>query len=428
MPNSTLALRPYQVEGVDFLASHPRALLAFDTRLGKTLVALSAARKVDARRVLVLAPAIGRLSWELEAPKAGWPTVRVVTPGQGPGAFLVRPAADLLLVLAYDTLSHDKHGWVNALAGVPWDLMILDECQYLKNMGSRRTQAVYDRIRPKCKRIWLLSGTPTPNHAGEMWPHVSALWPMKEYPGRHAFEDRFCEVENTPYGRRITGSRNQDELRERLAPVIMRRRKRDVIPDLPAMAHDLVPLDLPKTTTPEVGQTELELLLSGATNADTAGTQQRLGLNKLPGAVDWLQEQLSQSIIQKVIVFAWHRAVLDGLMEGLADFEPVRIDGGTSETARREAVSRFQGRPATRVFVGQIRACGTAICLDAADDVAFVEPSWVPMDNYQAASRAENVGRRKAVTVSWLTAPDPLDAQLMRALRAKTRDISALWD
>jgi len=78
-------------------------------------------------------------------------------------------------------------------------------------------------------------------------------------------------------------------------------------------------------------------------------------------------------------------------------------------------VRRFQSDPACRVFLGQVKAAGTAICLDAADDVAMVEASTVPGDNYQAYSRVQNVASPQPITVSWLSVPNSADERLQAA-------------
>jgi SWI/SNF-related matrix-associated actin-dependent regulator 1 of chromatin subfamily A len=424
--------RPYQVEGAKFLAERRNALLAFDTRLGKTRTSLRAAELVQARRVLVLAPAIGRVSWKIEAPLVTALPVRIAGPGDRPPVDLSL-ADPVLLVLAYDALSNDKHGWLKFLCSMRWDVLILDECQYLKSAGSNRTKAVYGRLISYASRVWCLSATPTPNHAGEMWPHIKALWPdLVAHFNRTTFEDHFCSVQHTPWGRRIKGSRNQAELRDLLAPHVLRKRKTDVFKDLPRMAHHMVPLDMPPghlepEEWAEAGSL-LDQLLAQPINAESASIMREVGEAKALPAAAWLDEQLSQRIVGKIVVFAWHRTVLKTLFKRLADYDPAYLDGSTDQPARELAVSRFQSDPNCRVFVGQLKAAGSAIALDAADDCAIVEPSWVPMDNYQAASRIEHVGRRKPSTVSWLYAPDTLDERLMSALRRKTREISQLWD
>jgi SNF2 family DNA or RNA helicase len=425
--------RPYQTQAIEFLTQTPRALLALDTRLGKTLCAVHAWEAIGARRVLVIAPAIGRLSWADELAKLTNLKPWIVKPGLSPDRVPLDSQV-IFLVLAYDALSFKDKGWALALRNAPpWDVMVLDECQYLKSVGSNRTQGIYGTVLPNVHRVWLLSGTPTPNHAGEIYPHVAALWPrlLGAGAGRHAFEDKYCIVDDTPYGRRIRGSQNQDELRQLLSPFVFRRRKQDVFDDMPKVQHNLVTLEdntESQTALLNPGESELERLLASPDDPESKSIARALGEAKAPAAARWLDEQLGNDIIDKIVVFAWHRTVLDTLAAALVEYQPARIDGSTSTKDRADAMRRFQHDPNCRVFIGQIIAAGTAITLDAASDVAFVESSWVPMHNYQAASRVENVGQRKAVTVSWLCQPTGLDPRIMRVLRQKTEEISAIWD
>ena len=116
-----------------------------------------------------------------------------------------------------------------------FDLMILDEAQNLKTGDAQRTQSVYGPtgLITKARRAWALSGTLAPNHPGELYPHLRALFNLDlDY---SAFTDRFCTVAETPYGSRITGAnRNRTaELAGLLAPHTLQRKLQDALPDLP---------------------------------------------------------------------------------------------------------------------------------------------------------------------------------------------------
>jgi SWI/SNF-related matrix-associated actin-dependent regulator 1 of chromatin subfamily A len=128
----------------------------------------------------------------------------------------------------------------------------------------------------------------------------------------------------------------------------------------------------------------------------------------------------------KLLIFAWHHAVIDLLYRGLTEFYPVVVTGETSPKARAEAVARFQDHAGTRIFVGQILAAGTAITLTAASEVAIVEPSWVPGENYQAICRAHRLGQRDSVLASFLYLPNTLDERIMAVFRRKAGEIAEL--
>jgi SNF2 family DNA or RNA helicase len=145
-----------------------------------------------------------------------------------------------------------------------WDLMILDEAHYLKN-PSNRTMTLYGRagtntgIQASCHRVILLTGTPTPNHAGELYQHVRTFWPDAIISPRRQmpmnlpeFEDRYTRYRDTVYGRQVTGSKNQGELRAALKGVVLRRRKDEVRPELPPLVLQDIPLPGPGTPQPRL--------------------------------------------------------------------------------------------------------------------------------------------------------------------------------
>jgi SWI/SNF-related matrix-associated actin-dependent regulator 1 of chromatin subfamily A len=454
---SSLADRPYQTQGVEFLCRTPRALLAFDTRLGKSRTAIRAAQKLNAKRILIVAPGIARLSWPAEIDKVWSDMPRGVmqfgrsqlTPVWGTAI----KRDKLIAILPYDRLSQRgppgvPDGWLRQIMQSPrWDVLILDEAHYLKSAGANRTIAVYghghvEGLAHRADRVWLLTATPTPNNAGELYPHYRTLWPealqARTQSGQPRpldqaeFEDAFCIVEDhPPYGRRVFGSRNQESLRQALAPYVLRKRKSDVLDSLPPVQNTMVPLDVSKPVVlSDTASDEIVLGLQRGWGGDGPGVstlRRELGESKIDATVEWVIEQL-QGGLSKLVLFGWHTSVLFPIYEKLAAYSPAYIDGATKLAARSGAVLRFQQQAACRVFVGQMLAAGTAISLDAADDVAIVEPSWVPSENYQAACRVENVTKTKAVTVSWLFAPGSLDERIMRVCRVKTAELNPLWN
>jgi SNF2 family DNA or RNA helicase len=151
-----------------------------------------------------------------------------------------------------------------------------------------------------------------------------------------------------------------------------------------------------------------------------------LGVAKIAGTLEWIEEQFAQGLT-KLVVFAWHTPVLTALHERLGPTVSVLLHGPTGSPERVRAVERFQNDPACKVFIGQIIAAGTAICLDAAQDVAMVEAHVVPGDNYQAYSRVINPAKPRPISVSWLYVPDSADERLQAVLRRKTAELHALF-
>jgi SWI/SNF-related matrix-associated actin-dependent regulator of chromatin subfamily A-like protein 1 len=457
---ATPPLRDYQTKGVDWICRQlqiNRAILVADEMgLGKSLEALAAAEARSADRVLIVCPATARRVWQAEIARwfPGWSS-RVVLMEPGIKLTDVKLCLDrpqFVLIVGYDEFSDRQSQLANHLRSRRLDLLILDEAHYLKN-PSNRTLALYGHrgsgtgVQASAAKVILLTGTPTPNHAGELWQHYRTFWPdlLKAHTGRALsqveFEDRFTRYRDTPFGRQVTGSKNQTILRHSLKGVVLRRRKTEVLTELPPLILTDIPLPAPGRWLDRISapmrsaaaklaysgryMTDDELLKTLRNpDAALATVRRELGLLKTSPTILWVQERLAST--EKMVLFAWHHDVIEQLRRGLLEFDPVVVTGESSPNARALAVEDFQTRSGTRLFIGQILAAGTAITLTAANEVAIVEPSWVPGENVQAIARAHRLGQRDSVLASFLYMPGTLDEQIIRVFRRKADEISIL--
>jgi len=155
--------------------------------------------------------------------------------------------------------------------------------------------------------------------------------------------------------------------------------------------------------------------------------RRQIGEMKVNAAAAWINERLGCGV-NKMLVFGWHLDVLYQLHRRLAGFDAVIITGETSPVGRQNAEHLFQTRPTVRVLVGQILACGTALTLTAANEVAILEPSWVPGQNSQAIDRAHRLGQHDSVLASFLYVPGTIDENIMRSFRRKAEEVAQLYD
>jgi SWI/SNF-related matrix-associated actin-dependent regulator 1 of chromatin subfamily A len=454
-------LRPYQQTGIDFLAGRKHALLADDPGAGKSVQVIKAAEKIGADRMIVFCPAIGRISWLDQFQR--WQSNGAVTViWDNDTAKLGLPDGPLNLIVTYDMAALRRDQLIFCLKKAQrFNVAVLDECHYLKSRTAKRTKAVYsprlDRSRsgilhhlaPEAP-VWLLSGTPWPNNFSEFFTHAVTLFPEfcqqifhHEKPNFGQWIGALCDTRDSGFGPQITGTRKSaiPVIRKSLDPIMLRRRKKDIIPDLAEPQHIDAPIEqkLPKGWDKDM-QTMLRsmgwngsddslvdaLRLLMATRESISTERQLLGETKAQAAADWIAEYLGNAERgQKVIVFAHHTKVIEVLMEKLAHFGAVRFDGKTSPRDRADAVRQFQEDDRIQCFIGQTIAAGTSITLTAANTVVMVEPDWVPANNEQAIARAHRMGQEKDVFVYWLSVPGTLDHKITAALRRKTRDISA---
>jgi SWI/SNF-related matrix-associated actin-dependent regulator of chromatin subfamily A-like protein 1 len=122
--------------------------------------------------------------------------------------------------------------------------------------------------------------------------------------------------------------------------------------------------------------------------------------------------------LDRIVLAYWHKEVAQKLIEGLAGFGVVGIDGSTPPAARDANVAAFQTGKA-RVFLAQIAAAGEAIDLSAASELIFVEMSFIPKDAKQMSLRITNHGQKRQARVRVATLDNSIDDAIASALLRK---------
>lgn len=427
-----------------------------------TVQAIRGADALNLQRTLVVCPAIARVNWLREFQK--WQqTPRSI--------FIVKtsraqiPDDSDVVIVSYDMLANKD--FQRNIANFKFDVLIADEAHATKNRKALRTQALYGErldgsgIMSLAKRVWILTGTPMPNNASEIYTHLRALAPdrVRVEDGRLTyvqFVNRFCIVERKQFGmrvvERILGNKNVVDLKNRLAGFYIRRRKEEVLKELPPLQWGTIVLepepayrrDLKKLEAGSEAQKIQMLLDAAAANhqgdgklADEimelmetnkrglASLRRLLGLAKVDPTIELVKNELENP--GKIILFCYHRDVIDRLATGLKEFNPVVIVGETTPAARQEHIDKFQKDTETRVFIGQITATNSAITLTASDNVLLVEPSWNPAENAQAAARAHRIGQKSScVLARYVVLAGSLDEVIVKVLLRKSKQISEI--
>jgi SNF2 family DNA or RNA helicase len=418
-------LRRYQTFGALWLAQSDRAMLGDPPGLGKTPQVIKACELVGAISINIICPAVAASNWEREW--ARWWSA----------PYSIQPT-----IYSYDKVVRDKR--VQRELAEPCDVLILDEAHYLKTIDSGRTKAIYSPKHPEkgiassATFCWALSGTFSPNHAGEYWTHLRTLFPhllkrsSEKCLGYIGFLQHFTNWKAGEFGVQVYGIKKErrDELKAILNEAGLRREIADVLPDLPPIGWGTVTVPAGDATdelqaleaTDEVRTLRQHLEETGNFQADSlhlATLRRLIGRAKARSVAALVREELQQGQYQKVVLWAHHTDVLDTLAASLAAFCLVGIDGRTPQHRRGGIVKQFQENPDIRVFIGQIQAAGTAITLTAADQVVFVESSWVPDENEQAAKRCHRFGQTRPVFVRISALADSVDELVAATLNRK---------
>lgn len=460
-------LYPFQADDIgsmsDMITERGYAICHWEQGLGKSRAAIEIADALKFKHILVLCPAIGRVSWAEEPDKWGVIPRKQIVIDKGAAISRLRKIGShaSIVTCTYDLCRNPEVR--DALRDFGFDFAVLDEFQQLRTPTAKRTKSVYDKrqgVLAKIPKLMLLSGTPVVSWPLDLWTHLARFGPERiqnEHGRRMGFEefrDRYHATKKmpNPHSRhappiiRIFRAKNLEDLHRRMEGWAVRRRKTDVLTDLPPMVTRRWPItvtkkardaltdalvrELPPHLSAELlsaeTDQEMDIVMRkiAASSAHVAAVQRLTGLAKAASVAKQIKDELDESTY-KMGIFAWNLDVVDVLKNALATYQPLVITGGTSASARQQAVQQFQNTLDKRVFIGQIAACGTALTLTAASRCIFVQQSWTPGDNAQAAARFHRIGQKDSVDCRIAFMPDTLDEPMSRVLHTKTQ---AAWE
>lgn len=441
-------LYPFQKEGAKKLADNNRYLLADEMGLGKSVQAIKAAALANLKHILVVCPAGLRFNWEREIKtwERRYQQTTVLykklpnnSRGWSPTETLFPPGFEAYwVIVSYDFLVNPTNA--EYLKALTWDVIVADEAQYLNKWTAKRTHNFIKILAPRQPRIWLLTGTPATNSAADYHPLLSLLEPGQW--GKFGdFQKAHCnEIPNNygPSKYRYTGFKNQDVIREAFKRTALRRLKKDVLTQLPAKIETIVPVELNAKfaqASKAVKQTLLDMFVDDAEPevSDSSITQLEInefatlrhdiGVAKIDGAVAFLETSITKQ--RPWIVFGWHREVIESIADKLKakGFRTGKILGGTTDTLRKEYVTKFQNGELD-VIVLSLGAASLGITLTRSSHMLFVEQPFSPSVLNQAEDRAHRIGQDNPVNIYTLIAKGTIDEKVQKILKVKRRGMA----
>ena len=441
-------LRPYQLVGyrwMRFLAEHHlHGILADDMGLGKTVqtIAHILTDKQSGRSMrkptLVVAPTSVVPNWQAEVRKFA-PSLRVLVlqGSQRHRHFAAAPHADIVLT-SFALLQRD----IAQLKKIDFHLIVLDEAQNIKNPSAKVTKAACEL---KGTHRLCLSGTPIENHLGELWSLMRFLIPG--FLGtRKDFRERFQNP--------IEKDEDEDRraiLKDRIAPLILRRTKDEVATDLPPKTILVHPVEL---TT---GQKDLYETVRATMDKRVRDAIAARGLNqsrivfleallklrqiccdprlmdlrgrkapdsaKLDYFTDLVDTLLEEG--RRILVFSQFTTMLQLIEDGLArrGIRFLKLTGSSKD--RGGLVEKFQSGDIP-LFLISLKAGGTGLNLTAADTVIHYDPWWNPAAEAQATDRAYRIGQKNPVFVHKLICTGTVEERIQALQASKSHLASSL--
>ena len=442
-------LRPYQLDGFRWLnvlwTARLGGILADDMGLGKTVQTLALvlrAREVepDAPPFLVVAPTSVVSNWAAEASRFA-PGLRVVALTGSTGR-TGRPVAETvagadLVVTSYALLRLE----CEALAGLDWSGLVLDEAQFVKNARAK-TYACARRVRAPFRLA--ITGTPLENSLMDLWALLSIA-----APGLFPSSDRFAEYYRRPIERQRDATRLA-QLRRRIRPVLLRRTKDAVAAELPPKQEQVVEVELHprhqriyQTHLQRERQKVLGLIEDLDANRFTVLRSltllRRLSLDaalldeanaSVPAAkVEVLLADLAEIVREghQALVFSQFTTFLGRIRDRLdqAGVTYAYLDGRTRD--RDRVVQRFRGGEAS-VFLISLKAGGFGLNLAEAGYCFVLDPWWNPATEAQAVDRAHRIGQTKSLMVYRLVAKNTIEEKVMALKAAKQELFGSVFD
>lgn len=444
---------PFQKAGIEYALNRPNVLIGDDMGLGKTIQAIGIINAdTSIEKVLIICPATLRLNWKQELEK-----------------WLIRPLSIKVVENGKDSYSNAQIAIINYdllkkyrenIRAQNWDIMIVDECHFIKNPKANRTKEILGNYNPplepiSAKRKIFITGTPIVNRPIEMFPILRATGIFQSW---KYYVTRYCNGHKTRWGWDVSGASNLDELQDILRSKIMvRRLKKDVLTELPLKRRQVIEIpangcakqvkEEKKVYEKHQGkitalQTAVELAKASDNEEDyneaitSLKTAQLLAfteiskkrhetaLAKIPVIIEYLKNATDG---QKIICFAHHKDVIAAIANEFAE-TCVTLTGDTSMENRQAAVDRFQKDPNCTLFIGSITAAGVGITLTASSNVIFAELDWVPGNITQAEDRAHRIGQQNSVLIQHLVLEGSIDANMAKQLIEKQKIIDRALD
>ena len=440
-------LYPFQMRGVLFAASRGRTIIADDMGLGKTIQAIGAAemlaRHRGISRALVICPASVKHQWLTEIKRFS-DRSGVVIDGSPERRRSLYNSPAFFKIINYELVRRDLEN----VAGVLPDLIILDEAQRIRNWETA-TAGTIKLLRSRYALV--LTGTPLENKLEELYSVVQFVDGRRLGPAfRFLSEHRQVNEQG-----KLIGYRNLDQVREKLAPILLRRRRDQVLKDLPPRTDKIFRVPMTPEQVSYYGDQQMVVAALMRKFERQGGWLSPLDQQRMLCAIqnmrmicdstflydketssspkmEELKEILHELVVEeqrKVVVFSeWEKmtAIVGELLKKMK-IGFVSLHGAIPTRRRGQLIARFRDQPEVKVFLST-DAGGVGINLQAASAVINVEPPWNPARLEQRIARVHRMGQLKPVLAVHLLTENSIEERVWETIRLKKALFEGLFD
>lgn len=419
---SYLKRKPYshQLEAASFLLNANKGLLADEMGTGKTLSSILSAYSLPSPR-LIICPASLKLNWAKEVRMVDY-TGKISVIGED-----INYDADWIII-NYDILERE----FKRLDSIEFTSIILDEAHYIKSVANsgkpNSKRAKYTMIlADKCDFVFSLTGTPITNKPKDIF---NILKVCDHILSRNFFNfgQKYCGASHNGFGWDFNKSSNEEELHEKIKPIMIRRLKKDML-ELPDKIRRFIPVEINRKSydqaVSEYKSKKALLNREGEHLAYLTTIKHILAKEKVDATIEIAENILDGQ--ESVVIFTNYNAVVDRLTNHFGDLS-TKITGSCTSKQRQQAVDDFQSGN-KKVIVANIIAAGVGITLVEANNLIFNDFDWVPSNHFQAEDRIHRIGQSKNCLVNYVYANKAeIDEYMAQMLERKSTYINEIID
>lgn len=429
-------LYPHQVVAAMFLNETKSALISHEMGLGKTLVSIGYVEMNGFKKVLVITPNSLKFNYYNEVEKFSDSKAYVVNWKKN--KYSIEESKYVIVNYEYfNSSSKEKmqQKW-KKLKISELDVVICDESHRLKNTKAntyknfKRIFGKSDLFRDKKVSKVFLTGTPAPNRAYELYTVLNQISPLDFATKKHFYE-YYCGMTYDLYGMGgwIVDNAQQklEELYHKIAPYTHRKRKKDVLTDLPDKIYQRIVLDMKDRDYKIYNEIEdgvaNEFIQHPTANPLTIMIRLRQYTSHLK--VDEIGE-IVDSILEtgeKIVIVDVFKEPLKNLYEKYKDIAGLHTGDQTVEE-RAEIVKEFQNPDSSmKIFIGSIQTCNYGLTLTAASKLFIMTLPYSVGEYDQVSDRLHRIGQKNVVNIYPLIFPDTIDDYVFSAIESKRSEI-----
>ena len=398
-------LRKYQIWGVKYILHQKKVLLGDEMGLGKTIEAIAtmvSLKHAGCTHYIVVCPASVMTNWYREIINNSCLKPIIVH-----GADRDNSLREWLISGGVAITTYETTKYFIMPGQFRCSLLVVDEAHYIKNPEANRTINVI-KLCNSADRLLFMTGTALENNVSEMIGLMKILQP---------------ETARKVYGMEAMAA--APRFRELIAPVYYRRKREDVLTELPELIEEEEWCDLQPV--------EKSIYYMAASHENYMASR-RVSWNvdnlRDSSKAQRLLEIIDDARIEnrKVLVFSFFLDTLSKIKELLGEKAYGPINGGVPPQRRQEIIDEFDHSPNGSVLIAQILSGGTGLNIQSASVVVICEPQFKPSTENQAISRAYRMGQTRNVLVYHLLSVNTVDERLTMLIKAKQRTFNAFAD